>query len=246
MGLPEQVRTVHADAWEVQGRLRERFGGGVHELHGIRLTATGLPDAEFNGGDVTALDADIEGARAFYAARGADWGVRVPVDLGWERGHRHVGLRLLGLEAAAFRPVPAPDGVELREAVAHDVDALLAIDSVAFGTDPGTRGRWIVPMLGAPEVTVAIGELHGEPVATGYAVHTDGRAGPGVHLGGIGVLPAARGHGIATALSSWLLEAGWKRGARLAELHADSDAAAQIYARLGFFEAGGLDVYVGL
>jgi GNAT superfamily N-acetyltransferase len=246
MGLPEQVRAVHADAWEVQGRLRERFGGGVQQLRGIRLTASGLRDAEFNGADVTALDADIEGARAFYAARGADWGVRVPVELGWDRGRKLVALRLMGLEAAAFRPAPVPDGVHLREAVAHDVDAVLAIDSVAFGTDPGSRGPWLVPLLGAADVTVGIAELDGEPVATGYALHTDGHAGPAVHLGGIGVLPAARGHGIATALSSWLLEAGWARGAQLAELHADSDAAARVYARLGFFEAGGLDVYVDL
>ena len=71
--------TVHADAWQAQGRLRERFGGATRELQGIRVTASGLRDAEFNGGDVTASDADIEGARAFFAARGAAWGVRVPI-----------------------------------------------------------------------------------------------------------------------------------------------------------------------
>jgi GNAT superfamily N-acetyltransferase len=130
--------------------------------------------------------------------------------------------------------------------VPHDVDVVLAVDAVAYGTDPGARGPWWAPMLGAEQMTVAIGELDGQPVATGYAVHTDDRGGPAVHLGGIGVLPAARGRGVAAALSSWLLDVGWERGAQLAELQADSDAAARVYARLGFFEAGGLDVYVEL
>jgi GNAT superfamily N-acetyltransferase len=247
--LPGRVRTVHADAWQAQGRLRERFGGATQELHGMRLAASGLHDAEFNGGDVTAPDADVEGARAFFAARGADWGVRVPSGMPWTQGSKLLTLRLMGLEAGARRaanarePVP---GLALREAVPHDSDDVLAIDAIAFGVDPAGRGPWWTPMLGSGAVTVVLGELGGRPVATGYAVHTDGLAGPAVHLGGIGVLPAARGRGVATALSSWLLEAGWARGAELAELHADSTLAAHVYARLGFFEAGGLDVYVGL
>jgi len=244
--LPERVRTVHADAWEAQGRLRERSGGAVGEVHGVRLVATGIAALELNGGDVTAADADLAGARAFFAGRGVDWSLRVPAAMGWEHGRRFRSLRLMGLEAGAHghRPEPVP-GLELRRAVGHDIDAVLAIDAIAFGADPGPQGAWWAPMLGAGEtVTVVLAELRSEPVATGYAVHTDGRAGPAVHLGGIGVLPAARGRGIASALSAWLLDEAWRRGAQLAELHADSTAAARIYARLGFFEAGALDVYV--
>jgi GNAT superfamily N-acetyltransferase len=152
----------------------------------------------------------------------------------------------MGLEAHAQRPVPAVPGLHVRPAVAHDVDAVLAVDAVAYGTDPDSGGPWLAPMIGAAAVTVAIAELDGAPVATGYVVHTDDVGGPAMHLGGIGVLPAARGRGIAAALSSWLMDDGWARGAQLAELQATGDAAAHVYARLGFFEAGSLDVYVEL
>ena len=246
MDLPERARVVHGDAWQVQGRLRERFGGGARELHGIRVMASGLPEVEFNGGDVTASDADLEGARAFYAARGVAWGVRVPTGLPWTHGKRLRGLRLMGLEAHAQRPARPVPGLAVRAGIPHDVDVVLAVDAVAYGTDPGSRGPWWAPMLGARDTTVAVAELDGVAVGTGYVVHSDGRGGPAMHLGGIGVLPAARGRGVAAALSSWLLEAGWERGAELAELQADSDAAAHVFARLGVFEAGGLDVYVEL
>lgn len=248
MDLPARVRTVHADHWRAQGRLRERFGGAVEDLRDLQVVFSGVRLPEFNGGDVTGPDPDLDGARAFYARHGvSEWGVRVPAGMPWDAGHKLRTLRLLGLEAGGGRAAPpAVDGLTVRAAVPRDIDAVLAVDAIAFGLDPGERGPWLTPMLATDAALVAIGELDGEPVACGYVVHTAGRAGPAAHLGGVGVLPAVRGRGIAAALSHWLLEAGWARGARLAELHADSDAAARIYHRLGFFEAGGLDVYVEL
>jgi ribosomal protein S18 acetylase RimI-like enzyme len=246
--LPARVRTVHADHWHAQGRLRERFGGAVEELRDLQVMFSGVRLPEFNGGDVTGPAPDLDGARAFYARHGCDdWGVRVPAGTPWHHGHKLRTLRLLGLDPGAHRRVPpAVPGLTLRAAVPHDIDAVLAVDAIAFGIDPGERGPWFAPMLATDAATVAIGELDGEPVACGYIVYTAGRAGPAAHLGGVGVLPAVRGRGIAAALSHWLLEVGWARGAQLAELHADSDAAARVYHRLGFFEAGGLDVYVEL
>jgi hypothetical protein len=47
-------------------------------------------------------------------------------------------------------------------------------------------------------------------------------------------------------MSSWLLAQAFARGARLAHLHPDTDAAARVYARLGFADAGALDIYVDL
>ena len=48
--------------------------------------ASGLPDAQWNSGDVTAPDADLDAARAFYAERGAAWGLRVPAGMAWRTG----------------------------------------------------------------------------------------------------------------------------------------------------------------
>ena len=47
-------------------------------------------------------------------------------------------------------------------------------------------------------------------------------------------------------MTSWLLEQAFADGAALAHLNPDSDAAARLYARLGFVETAGLDVYTDL
>lgn len=45
--------TAQADAWQAEGRLRAPFGGGVLELPGARLMSSGLPQAQWNSGDMT-------------------------------------------------------------------------------------------------------------------------------------------------------------------------------------------------
>jgi GNAT superfamily N-acetyltransferase len=62
----------------------------------------------------------------------------------------------------------------------------------------------------------------------------------------VGVLPDARGRGVAAAMSWWLCDRAFDRGAGLVHLHPDDDRAARVYARLGFAEVEGLDVYVDL
>jgi hypothetical protein len=43
--LTQLVRMAHADAWEAEGRLRERYGGGVARVRGARLMASGISEA---------------------------------------------------------------------------------------------------------------------------------------------------------------------------------------------------------
>ena len=88
--------------------------------------------------------------------------------------------------------------------------------------------------------------LDGEPAGTGYAIATDGRAGPALYLAGVAVRADARRRGVGAALSSWLVARGLRAGARLAHLHADTDGAARVYERLGFADTTGLEVYVRL
>jgi GNAT superfamily N-acetyltransferase len=241
-----RVQVAHADAAEVEGRLRERLGGGALAVRGVRLMASGLPQPQWNAGDVTAPDADLDAARAFYAERGAEWGVRVPAGAVWKHGRRVLTLRLMALEPGAFRPVGEAPGVAVREATSDDLEALVAVDAAAFEANVSDDRAWLEPHLGASAVTTALAMLDGQPVGTGYTIRSDGRAGPALYLAGVAVLPAARRRGVAAALSSWLLARGLSDGARLAHLHADTDAAARVYARLGFADTTGLDVYVGL
>ena len=75
---------------------------------------------------------------------------------------------------------------------------------------------------------------------------TDDRAGPCVGIFGVGVVEHARRRGIGAALTSWLLEDAFSAGAELAHLNPDTEEAARLYARMGFVETPGFDVYVDL
>jgi GNAT superfamily N-acetyltransferase len=241
------ARIAHADAWEQHGLLRAGRGGAAAELPGIRLMASGLGHPQWNNGDVTDPAAvDLDAVRAWYAGHGVPWGVRVPAGAPWPHGRHLFRKRLMLLDAGRLLPAPAVPGLRLRAAGPDDLGPVVAVDAAAFEGDPEAEAPWIRPHLDAPSVTVALAELDGVAVGTAYALRSDGRAGPAAYLAGVAVLPAARGRGIAAAISTWLLEGALARGSRIAHLHPDTDAAARVYARLGFVEVGALDVYVDL
>jgi GNAT superfamily N-acetyltransferase len=233
-----RVRTAEGDAWQVHGELR----AGVRTLRGLRVMASGLAHPQWNNADVTAADADVEGARAFYASLGVPWGVRVPTELPWTQGRHLFRKRLMGLSAASFVPAPAVPGLRLE--LTTELETVVAIDASAFGGEPVRE--WVRGHLGAPRVETALARLDGVAVGTAYAVLSDGLAGRCVYLAGVAVLPEARRRGVGGAISSWLLERGFAAGADLAHLHPDDDRAARVYARLGFVEVPGFDIYVEL
>jgi GNAT superfamily N-acetyltransferase len=238
-------QVAQGDVWQIQGRLREPYGGGTLELPGIRLMASGLPHAQWNNGDVDAAGlVDIAVVRHWYARRHVPWGVRVPADMPWPHGRYLFRKRLMQRDAAPLASISGPRKLALRQAAVEDVSTVVDVDSSAFGDPPEIVRPWIEPHLGAPALTVGLAELDGDPVGTAYTVLSFGRAGPCVFLGGVAVRPDARGRGIAAALSAWLLARGFAAGATLAHLNPDQDAAARIYGRLGFVEQPGFDVYV--
>jgi ribosomal protein S18 acetylase RimI-like enzyme len=146
------------------------------------------------------------------------WGLRVPPELPWPHGRRLMHQRLMGLPAGTFRPAPEPPGVTLRRARPLDLDDVVRVDAEAFGTDPA-GATWFESLLDAARAEVVLAESEGEPVGTAYTLLSDGAAGPALYLGGVAVL---------------------------AHLHPDTHDAARLYARLGFAEVPGLDVYVDL
>ena len=245
--LTQRVRTAHGDAWQEEGRLRIPYGGAFAEQPGIRLMASGLPHPQWNNGDVTDASAvDVDRVRAWYAELRVPWGVRVPSDQAWSHGRHLFRKRLMGLTADGFAPAQPVAGLAVRAATASDMEAVVRVDCAAFGGESSVDRPWLEPHLQADAVTVALALLEGEPVGTAYTLRSDGRAGPALYLAGVGVLEQARRRGVAVAMSSWLLEQGLAAGAELAHLHPDSDSAAGIYARLGFTEVDGFDIYVDL
>ena len=245
--------TAHADAQEVQGRLREPCGGGAADLPGIRLMASGLDSPAYNNGDVTdAGRVDLGQVREWYVERAVPWGVRVPSAQRWTAGHRLLEKRLMALPAEQLRVAPPVPGLSVRRAAPGDLAAVLAVDRSAFAADhengpQDDLGRaWLEPHLSTPHVAVALAALDGAPVATGYCVLSTGRAGPAAALGGVAVVEHARRRGIGAAVSSWLLQHAVHVGARWAHLSPDTEQAARVYRRLGFRGCGSFTVHVDL
>ena len=242
--LDRLVRDAHAEGWQSLGRLFARRGGGVAVARDLRLMASGLPVAWLNGGDVCGSEPDLAAAREFYAAHGVPWGLRVPCELEWVTGRLVRPLRLMGLVPAALRAHAAPGAVTIAAATAADLDAVAQLDASAFGNEPELGRAWMAPLLetAADTVTVALARHARHPVGMGYAL----RSGATLHLGGIAVAAEHRRRGVGAALTSWLLLRGFAAGACLAELSPDTDAAARLYARLGFVETAGMRVYTDL
>jgi ribosomal protein S18 acetylase RimI-like enzyme len=239
------VRTAYADGWQAEGHLRQSVGGATNEVVGARLMSSGLDHPQWNSGDVHDPDAvDIEAVRSWYGGLGVPWGLRLPAGATWAHGHRILSRGLMGLTSDGHSPASSVPGLELRPATAADVDVVLAIDSSAFGSDPSAELPWTLPHLQSPDVDTVLGLLDGIPVATGYAVRSNGLAGPAALIGGICVLPPAEGRGVGSALTSCLLERTYGQGALLATLQPETERASEVYRRLGFEAVDGVDIYL--
>ena len=233
------VRAAHADAWQTLG-VR-----ATAELPGVRLMATGLPHPQWNNGDVDDPSAvDIDQVRSWYDELRVPWGMRVPAGATWPHGRRLFTKRLMGLTPESFVPSVPPAGLRIRPADVADLDAALAVDTVAFDEADAVERPWLALLFDHPSVTTALAVLDGDVVGVGSVTLSDGRAGRAGYVAGIAVLPRARRRGVGAAVSSWLVATALEHGTQLCHLHPDTDEAARIYARLGFTEVAGLDIYV--
>ena len=215
------------------------------ELPGVRLTASGLRSRQWNNGDVDdARTVDIDQIRDWYAGLALPWGVRCPTGTSWTWGKQLLHRRMMAVDKAGFRPAAAPDWLTLRVAGPGDLDGVAGVDQGAFGGQLDLTRAWLGPQLQPSPVTTVIVCLGDQPLATGYLVRADGRAGPAGCLGGVGVVPSAQRRGIGLALSSQLVADAFDSGAELIVLSPDSQAAAHLYTRLGFTETNGFDVYI--
>ncbi len=240
------MRVAQADALVAQGELRAAAGGAVAAPRDLVIMTAGFEAEGVNSGDVIGPDPDVEAARAFFAEHGVRWGLRVPEEMTWEQGTLLFRRRLMAMDRSAFRPASVVRGLDVRLAGPDDLSAALHIDSTAFGLDRDENRRWLEPLLSAERVEFALSELDGHPAGTAYVLRSDGAAGPSAYVAGVAVLPEARRRGVGAGVSSWLLERAFERGAELAHLNPDTDAAARIYGRLGFTEMSGHDIYIDL
>jgi predicted N-acetyltransferase YhbS len=146
------------------------------------------------------------------------------------------------MSCARLRAAPPVPELVIRAAAPADLEIVLAVDAEAFGSDPDETREWTAPHLASERIEVALASLGSEPVATAYTIRSDGDAGAAALLGGVAVAVSARRRGIGAHVSWWLLRRAFSAGAAFGHLHADTPAAARIYARLGFVDAGAVDI----
>jgi ribosomal protein S18 acetylase RimI-like enzyme len=235
----ERVWTAHVDGWEAEGRAR----AGATRVAGARLMCSGLPEIQWNGAWATELPVDLPAAARWFAERGCPWGIGVPRWLDYAPGEHLASLRLMGLEPSAFAPCDWPDGVLVRRAASSDVALLARLDAAAFGGDDSLTERWIGAVVGVVGFSHWIAQADGQAVGLITASRTDFDAGPCGTITGVGVLPPFRGRGIGAALTSHACADLLERGATLVQLSPNTDTAARVYARLGFREVLGLNIY---
>jgi hypothetical protein len=245
-GLGDLVRTAHGDVWQVEGRLREPFGGGVCAVRGARAMASGIRTPKWNNADVTHEQVDLEALSVWYGSRGMPWGLRVPIEISLAAGEPLFGKRCMGLVASSgtdfgLRPLDRAGGVRVRRIRADERDRFVALEVAAFGDDPATSRAWLAPQFGTTGFDHWVAEVAGTTVGIATSVRSDELAGPAVMVTGVAALPGADGRLVKARLSAQIsaeaVHAG--PGATLVHVYPDDDEEAAAFAAVGFIEVPG-------
>jgi GNAT superfamily N-acetyltransferase len=236
----ERVRSASVAGYRHRGE--SVAGGEVVEIDGLVLSLTNLPDASLNAVCVATEPSDpdraLAEAEAAFRARGMPW-FGIELEVGdhpeVERAVRAAGLVHL-FTRPAFALVPGrlrvpddPDGIAIEPV--EDAEALRSLRAVevdAFGTSPEVADGLIGPAILDRPDALPWRALDGDrTVGEALALHLDGTVG----VFGVGVVPAARGRGIGSALTAAAVasfpaaDLAWLLPSPLAE---------PMYRRLGF------------
>ena len=244
--LGDLVRTAHADAWQVEGRLREPYGGGACAVRGARAMASGIRTPKWNNADVTHEQVDLEALSVWYGSRGMPWGLRVPLEISLAAGEPLFVKRCMGLVAASgaesgLRPLDRAAGVQVRRIRADERDRFVALEVAAFGDDPATARAWLAPQFGVAGFDHWVAELAGTTVGIATSVRSDELAGPAVMVTGVAALPGADARlvkvHLCAQISAEAVHAG--PGATLVHGYPDDDEEAAAFTAVGFIEVPG-------
>jgi len=227
-------------------------GGVVHEVDGLAVCLTGVPDEPFNPTLVQRAPIDPAAALRAAAQHYRPTGLSLGIDLeatvhtevreaaeraGFRRVESRPGMALL-IEELQRQPIPP--GVEIRRVDdAKVLGAVAEADAAAFGSDPSVVRSFIPDaVLEDPSQRVYVAMADGEVVGAGESGIADGVLG----VFGIATLPSVRRRGVATALTSFLIEDRADE-ADLAVLQS-SPLGFGVYAGLGFRPMSTWEVWV--
>ncbi len=233
-------------------------GCEVHEDRGVTWFATGLPDSLFNGVMTARLapeevDGRIDEMLGVFRSRGLplEWNVgssTVPQDLGSHlraKGLTHLlVVPGMAMDLAKLPEEPLPKGLSIERARGRsDLEACIRVVAGTFEIAEALVPRLVDLELGMPpdhrKTAVAfLGRLDGKPVASAMLFLAAGVAG--VYF--VGTLPAARGRGLARAMTAATLGEGRDRGYRIGTLQG-TEMGVPVYRRLGFREYSRFEIY---
>ena len=186
--LTERVRAAHADAWELEGRARQPFGGGVARIPGARLMASGIAQAKWNNADISDASVDVTAIRRWYESRGVPWGMRVPLEITLDFGEPLFVKRCVVLLPGALPSTPRMSVSARRE---PDPAAYAALEAAAFVYDESEARAWVQPQFAHAAFGHWVATIAGTPAAIGTTIRTDGDAGRASYLTGLALLPDA-------------------------------------------------------
>lgn len=239
-------RLADANLATTWARVGRAGGVAVSQIGPLRLVATGIPLAFFNGAFLTAPTRDpeesIRSAVGFMAGHGVPWllWVRPGLDDALLTAGRRAGLRDAGgPPAMVLEPIPPipppPTGLEIT-VVSDGTGVEAHCDVAARGFDlPVDIMRRLVNerTLSDPDFGAVLGMLDGEPVATAVVSVTGRTAG----VYNVATPPEHRRRGFGAALTWAAIAEGVRRGCDHSVLQA-SAAGRPVYEAMGFGHLG--------
>jgi hypothetical protein len=237
--LIRRVRAAHADAWEIEGRARERYGGGAARVQGTRLMASGLPEAKWNNADVTDASVDVSAIRRWYEPRGIPWGLRVPVEIELDFGRPLFVKRCVALFPGG--PVRRASSVSVSRE--RDESVFSALESAAFDYELAAARAWVRPQFGHPAFRHWVATVDGVPAAIGTTIRTNGDAGPASYLTGLASLVEPAGEALRALVDVASADA-YSGGAAFIHTNPESEGDDEILASHDPLEVPGLLIRV--
>jgi hypothetical protein len=236
------ARALENERERSRGSARAGEGRVLEERGGLLLIAA--PDIPWiTGAHFTRMpddpDAALARARAFFERHGlAEWNLTATGEVaeaigpalaaaGFILGERRPGMLMAPIAGEAER-VP---GLEIREVDdERGLADFIATSAAGFGGNADLFARMYTPVLvAAPDLTLYVGYLGAEPVAT--AVRGSRRRIAGI--GGVSTIPAARRRGIGAAITLRAALDGLAEGCIASFLQA-SEMGYRVYERMGY------------
>jgi len=250
----DEATTAHRSMLGFIAWINERVPGARLQRSDDELMVTSAHSFPFFSQVIRAHERDdgadlLRRAREFFGERGFMLIVRPGADDSLERTAIESGMDLaLGRypEMVCSEPIgkwPVAEGFELRpvedEATAGAYWAMSGKAYVSLGCPPDLFDGFPPGLLLADEIDACVAARDGEVVAGALVANLGGNG----YVGWVGVVEEARRRGLAAAVTSWVTNRAFERGAELVSLEA-SPMGDPVYPKIGYRELYSYRLYI--